>query len=160
MKRSPMPRKRKTPRRTLSPRCTVRGCKQIARIDTFCRKHAILWCDAACRALVFQTEDRCAACGSREALQWSHHIKRGVMPIRWDYPANSCLHCSKCHLRFTRSHVLHTDWIRRYVGEAAYARLVAADLGPLLPDGSRAGTPHFSDDDLSDWYWSLRRRAA
>jgi hypothetical protein len=66
----------------------------------------------------------CMACGTtdRRSLQWSHGISRGRLNTRYDF-VNSFVHCSRCHLRFTRDSAGFTAWLIERLGRVVYEGL-------------------------------------
>lgn len=156
MKRSPIRRKRPTKRRTLSPRCEVRGCTRPARIAEFCRPHAIRACDVLARAQILG--ESCTACGSASNLQWSHHITRGRLRIRWARE-NSTTHCRDCHARFTHAPALHHAWIIGHIGQPAFDELLDIAYGPIGEDGVRTLPGPVNDPEIGEWLEKLRAAA-
>lgn len=79
-------------------------------------------CDSLCSKIARLTYGACATCGRTDFLQWSHHISRRYLALRYD-PLNFTVHCRSCHLFFTRNPLRHEEWIVGYIGEEAYREL-------------------------------------
>ena len=100
---TPLPRKRKgKPRRTTSPRCTIRGCKRRAEIDDWCVFHAEPRVDAMFSVWVRERDRVCT--GARPLpstrctsdLQAAHGVGRTNRTTRFD-PRNVHALCSAHH---------------------------------------------------------------
>lgn len=146
--------KRAKPRVSKAPLCKRRGCsRRVISTDQLCRYHVIDRCDSIVRHRAYEL-GACSVCGTDRDLQWSHHLSRRFMHIRWD-ERNYTVHCKGCHYRFTENPDLHTDWILREVGAKTFAWLRDQAFGPLDADGRRSGPPPFKTVHLLDWYERL-----
>jgi hypothetical protein len=151
VKRSAMPRKAAKKRTTKTPRCSKQRCGKPALHDNLCKKHITEACDQMARALKRQEVTACSRCGSENALQWSHHLSRRFMGIRW-HKLNSTMHCAPCHTVLTHNPFMHVEWIQQHVGMETYSMLYSWAYGP--------GAIHFGTADLERWYEQLKREVA
>jgi hypothetical protein len=130
MKRSPMPKRRTTKRRTTSPRCTVRGCNDIARIRGWCPKHAEQVADRAFSRWVRTRDDRCTAVGVIDhdcaaGLQAAHIVGRRRSATRFD-PLNVWSLCPAAHRHVDQHGSEHAKyrWAVAVLGEDGYRDLM------------------------------------
>jgi hypothetical protein len=79
-------------------------------------------CDALCSKIVRLRDRVCTRCGSPDFLQWSHHLSRRFLVIRYDFD-NAVAHCRSCHTYFTHNPDLHALWIIERIGMAKYLEL-------------------------------------
>ncbi len=141
-----IPRKHPKPRRPRSPRCSVRGCKRIARVVAPCEcRHDPDYCASApCAAatnvggrwclshakreadrlfsLAMRAGGQCERCGKREALQCSHFISRRYLWTRWVRLNAECL-CVGCHKYLTERPIEARDRARELLGATVYDEL-------------------------------------
>ena len=117
MKRTPIKRKRATPRRNTMPRCETRGCTNIARIQGLCKKHAMAKADRLAREIVMQRDKVCRLVGTVEGhkclgpLSWCHVHSRSYHTIRHD-PRNAVIMCSRGHQGMTLHPLEWEQWCR------------------------------------------------
>ena len=96
-----MKRKRSTPRRTTSPRCTTRSCTKRAEIHGLCVSHAEQRADRLFSKWVRARDGRCTAAGvlggeCKGMLQAAHIVGRRNHSVRFD-PSNVHALCAAHH---------------------------------------------------------------
>jgi hypothetical protein len=101
VKRTPIKRKRATPRRTTTPRCTIRGCKKPAKIRSWCVSHAEQTADRLFSRWVRDRDGRCTAAGVLDGeckgiLQAAHIVGRRNHSVRFE-PYNVHSLCAAHH---------------------------------------------------------------
>ena len=133
------PLARKTIRRGRPKRayCTIRGCKRRPYIGgEWCISHAKSLADRLFSVYIKHRDEFCQRCGSTQNLDCSHHITRGRLATRYD-PQNAVAHCRACHLLFTHTPALHTEWIVRRLGQYQWELLLDRAYGPRDENGVR-----------------------
>jgi hypothetical protein len=138
MKRSAMPRKRATPRRTTSPRCSNRQCSKPARIEEWCTTHAQREADRLFSLFVRERDNGCTFY-SLDAerrphggpLQAAHGEPRGNHATRYD-ERNVHAVCRDHHMLLDRGskHALKAAWLTSILGTEGYLDLVDDALVP------------------------------
>jgi hypothetical protein len=101
VKRTPIKRKRATPRRTTTPRCTIRGCNKPAKIRGWCVSHAEQVADRLFSRWVRDRDGRCTAAGVLDGeckgiLQAAHIVGRRNHSVRFS-PSNVHSLCAAHH---------------------------------------------------------------
>jgi len=138
-----------------TPRCTRQRCGKAELSAGLCRSHLIDACDAIARADALSRHPVCVRCGSTRTLQWSHHLSRRFMSIRWA-PMNATVHCAACHKLLTEHPALHTEHILDLIGVENYDRLLDSAYGPRDEhSGVRTGPPQFKHADIVAWHETL-----
>lgn len=122
MKRSPLKKKRATPRRR-GTTCSSRGCNRRPMTAGLCKSHATARADKLVGDFV-KTRDRgCVARGSHQgSLQWAHVISRRYRAVRWD-PMNAVTLCAGHHMYFTHRPLEWDVWVAGRIGAEAYEDL-------------------------------------
>lgn len=124
LKRSPIKRKRATPRtrKTVarcawSNRCTETRLSVVVSLkEAYCHTHGVAVLDDLVRAFVKRRDGRCLRCGRKPpevVLHWSHLISRGAPYLRWDLE-NSVAHCAGCHYHLTVKASAMELWIEQW----------------------------------------------
>lgn len=150
-RRSPLPRRRVKPRRPRSPRCSVRGCKRIARVVSPCEcGNDPAYCSSAPRAAATNTGARwCVSHAKDEAdrrwrapartaeacelagvdgvacggpIQAAHGFPRKYLGTRW-LALNRWLICSGHHRYYTDRWPEWVAVMRSRLGDAVYDEL-------------------------------------
>lgn len=115
MKRSPMPRKRPTKRRTTLPRCKNRQCKKPAKVREWCRTHGMREADRLAREIVMERDEGCRWEDGRHvhqgSMQWAHVHSRSYHAIRHS-PRNAVKLCAGAHAYFTHHPLQWEQWCR------------------------------------------------
>lgn len=148
LKRTGIKRKPAKPRTTKTVRCKRQRCSRAVVVGGLCKMHVIEKLDSIVRHRSYE-DGPCTRCG-RTPVQWSHHLSRRFMHIRWD-PRNYTNHCAPCHVLLTHNPALHTEWIKDFIGEKTYDELMEAAYGKW-----REGTPQFKTSDLIEWWEKLQ----
>lgn len=153
MKRTGIRSKAAKPRTTKTVRCKRQRCSRAVVVGGLCKTHVIEKLDSIVRHRSYEAGE-CARCGRTNDLQWSHHLSRRFMHIRWD-ERNYTVHCRACHVYLTHNPAAHTEWIINAIGLPTYARLMEAAYGSPNGRGTRSGTPQFKTADLIEWWERL-----
>lgn len=129
MKRTPLPRTRLKPRRTTSPRCTMRGCKKPQRVSTWCVTHGEREADRQFSLFIRARDGRCTAAGVLEGgckgnLQAAHVIGRTNKTVRFDERNVHSL-CQAHHMTVDQHGQEHAKWIwaTSILGAREFAKL-------------------------------------
>lgn len=130
MKRSPMPQRRKRPRRKPPSVCRRQRCRARAWVDGLCKTHARRDADA-----IFGAEVRAALrCKARTdgwvgsefdcsgPLQCCHLVPRGYRNVRWD-AGNAVAMCAAHHSYFDKHPVEREQTILVWLGEEGWRAL-------------------------------------
>ena len=149
MQRTPLKRKRTAGKRRTASACKVLRCKRRIATAELCRTHAVARCDVLARAICRALYGRCARCGETDSLQWSHHLSRRYMNVRWQL-ANAVMHCVKCHTYLTYHPEEHAAWSEEYVGRDQWERLRTLAFGSDVK---------FTTTDLAEWLLLLEATA-
>lgn len=126
MKRTAVLKRRATPRRTTSPRCSVQRCDRRANAGQWCKTHAERKADAMFSAYIRNRDGGCIAqtrswLGAEFScagpLQCAHLISRRYHATRFD-PLNAVALCA-AHHRWLDTHPLEKDeqcreWVPGY----------------------------------------------
>ena len=129
MKRSPMPRRRATPRRKPAVTCRFQRCSKRPAIEGMCQSHALRTADDLFSKMIRARDGRCVA---REffpditcwgGLQAMHLVRRRYGP-RFD-PINAASGCVAHHHFLTVNPDEHFEFCERWLGTDAYAELRA-----------------------------------
>lgn len=135
MKKSPLRKKRATPRRQAAVTCASRGCKRPPRTESLCRTHATARADKLMGDFVKARDGGCVARGKHAGpIQWAHIVSRRYRAVRWD-PNNAVALCAGHHMYFTPRPLEWDTWVTAHIGAEAYAdlRRRALDDAPTDP---------------------------
>lgn len=138
MKRSaPLPKKRKTKRRTTSPRCDRQRCTRpqagiTEQLVGLCKTHLVREADRLMSLHVRSEVGQCQACGSTQTLQWAHVHSRRYLAIRWDRENSTCL-CARCHAFFTHKPLEWEEWCHDQGIPWVTLRMRALNGAPMDP---------------------------
>jgi hypothetical protein len=137
VRRAPIRRKRATGRRVAAT-CSRQRCKSrpIPALG-LCATHARHLADSLAARIVKARDRVCQRCGSPANPEWSHHITRARLSVRYDLDGNSVQHCKGCHVFLTHHPALHVEWVRDYLGEPSYELLLDRAYGPRDANGRR-----------------------
>lgn len=119
MKRTPIKKTRSKPRTTKTVRCKRQRCSRAVVVAGLCKTHTIDQLDSIVRHRAYEEIPECSRCGRSANLQWSHHLSRKFMHLRWD-PRNYTCHDRECHAWLTHNPFAHVEWIKDHIGVKQY----------------------------------------
>lgn len=128
-RRTPLKRKRSTPRLVRTPealQCHIGGCSALATVLLWCRKHAKERADRMFSDLI-RTRDEwtCQVCGRQpsgvglDRLECMHGESRSKHATRWSED-NAWAGCHGCHFGFTMHPARWELWRRERIGDEAF----------------------------------------
>jgi len=132
-RKTPLKKKRDTPRRVPKFTCSIRGCTYPPRDFPYCAKHARLHADDLFARYIKARDRRCQNCPETTNLQCAHIIRRRYYAIRWD-PDNAVTLCRACHKRYTEDELGWQDWVFDRIGEDAYRAMKFRAQRGGMPD--------------------------
>lgn len=133
MKRSPLKKKRSTPRRR-GITCLTLGCKRRPATAGLCKTHATSKADKLVGNFVKGRDRGCVAAGKHAGpLQWAHVVSRRYRAVRWD-PTNAVTLCAGHHMYFTPRPLEWDAWVIARIGADAYSALKRRALEDDVPD--------------------------
>ena len=133
MKRTPLPKKRATPRRKPTFTCSIRGCNKAPRYFPHCASHARQEADRLFSRYIRARDRHCVVCGEPTNLQCAHLISRRYLAVRWD-PGNAVALCVADHKRFTEDPLGWDAWCEERLGAEAWSRLKQRARRGGMPD--------------------------
>lgn len=138
-RKTPLKRKRATPRRLPGLHCVGRtkagtACPLPIRFEKWCHRHAIKEADRLFSIWIRRVRDRkCEVCGTDADLQDAHRIGRSYMAIRWE-PLNHTALCKGDHKKYTHLPLEWEDWCRDRIGTEVYDELRLRGVRGGMPD--------------------------
>ena len=144
-RRTPLRKKRPTPRRTaarcayVAPSAKSGRCKRspYRKGVSYCGTHLVALIDAEARRRVFERDsDTCQRCGA-PGTDWSHFPSRSYRGSRWLLDG-AVVHCRPCHYWLTMRPLEHRAWTVAHFGAERVAEVEAlaleVALGRAKPD--------------------------
>jgi hypothetical protein len=132
-RRTPLKKKRDTPRRKPAFTCSIKGCNFPPTYFPYCGKHARKEADRLFSLYIRARDRNCQACPEWTNLQAAHIIRRRYFAIRWD-PSNAVALCVACHKRYTEDELAWQDWVDERFGNDAYQALKLRAQRGGMPD--------------------------
>jgi hypothetical protein len=124
-RRTPLKKKRATPRRKPRVTCSVRGCNNSPRDLGLCPKHLRLEADKLFGAHI-RAKGRCwyhtIRQGCSGATQAAHLVSRRYMAVRWE-DSNCVPLCQGAHMYLTHHPIEHLSFAEGLLGPTAWHQL-------------------------------------
>lgn len=121
-RKTPLKRKRSTPRRVPELSCSIQRCTKPPRVFHWCAMHARREADRLFSLYIRKRDGSCRVCGLDTDLQAAHLISRRYFAVRWD-PINCVALCRFDHKKFTENPLAWDRWCTERLGPEAWGAL-------------------------------------